>query len=308
MPSTPTPDPAPAGASAQVSRRAPSPARRGRSAVCRAAPAFGGLRLVEVPGGWPPYDCEVHGPACPAAREVSVTEPMRRPGPGRIRRRRAARSFSRLQHRPSGPRGGPRGRVVQAVRPGDRRDPGRRPVAAATRSLDDRTGPGSHHPAHPDAIRGPAAQDPAHRDVAAGGARGGDDRRAQFRAAVPRAGATPGAAARPPARARTARPSGPMALHRDRDRLADAVRPGASCFPAIREGVSRDGRAGSDHCGSLHPWTGVQRSAILGAAAPDTCSDSHQVPREQPRRGRVDHRVPQDPCHRGCGDTQSRTP
>jgi hypothetical protein len=38
-------------------------------------PAFGGLRLIEVPGGWPPYDCEVHGTACPAAREVSVPSP-----------------------------------------------------------------------------------------------------------------------------------------------------------------------------------------------------------------------------------------
>jgi hypothetical protein len=37
--------------------------------------AFGGLRLIEVPGGWPPYDCEVHGTECPAAREVSVPSP-----------------------------------------------------------------------------------------------------------------------------------------------------------------------------------------------------------------------------------------
>ena len=40
--------------------------------------------------------------------------------------------------------GGPRGCVVQAVRPGDHRDHGWRPVAEATRSLDDRTGPGPH--------------------------------------------------------------------------------------------------------------------------------------------------------------------
>jgi hypothetical protein len=45
-------------------------------------PAFGGLRLVEVPGGWPPYDCEVHGTACPAAREVSVPSPCAHPEPG----------------------------------------------------------------------------------------------------------------------------------------------------------------------------------------------------------------------------------
>jgi hypothetical protein len=49
------------------------------------APAFGGLRLVEVPGGWPPYDCEVHGTTCPAAREVSGPSPcagqdLHRPG------------------------------------------------------------------------------------------------------------------------------------------------------------------------------------------------------------------------------------
>ena len=110
------------------------------------------------------------------------------------------------------------------------------PVAAATRSLDDRTGPESHHPAHPDASPGPAAQDPAHRDIAAGGARGGDDRRAQLRAAVPRAGATPGAAARPPVRARTARPSGPVALHRDQGRLAD-VRAPVDLLSRDREGV-----------------------------------------------------------------------
>jgi len=41
-------------------------------------PAFGGLRLIEVPGGWPPYDCEIHGTACPAAREISVPSPCAR--------------------------------------------------------------------------------------------------------------------------------------------------------------------------------------------------------------------------------------
>jgi hypothetical protein len=40
--------------------------------------AFGGLRLIEVPGGWPPYDCEIHGTACPAAREISVPSPCAR--------------------------------------------------------------------------------------------------------------------------------------------------------------------------------------------------------------------------------------
>lgn len=28
-----------------------------------------GPRLITVPAGWPPYDCEAHGPACPAQRE-----------------------------------------------------------------------------------------------------------------------------------------------------------------------------------------------------------------------------------------------
>jgi Family of unknown function (DUF6459) len=73
MPSIPTPDPAPAGASA---RSAPAPSSTGDADPPSAGtPAFGGLRLVEVPGGWPPYDCEAHGPACQAAHEVSVSSP-----------------------------------------------------------------------------------------------------------------------------------------------------------------------------------------------------------------------------------------
>ena len=43
--------------------------------------AVGGLRLIEVPGGWPPYDCEVHGAACAAAHEVTVTGPSAEPEP-----------------------------------------------------------------------------------------------------------------------------------------------------------------------------------------------------------------------------------
>ena len=69
MPSARTPDPAPAGSSRR-SAISPSPA-----GTAGPVPAFGGLRLIEVPGGWPPYDCEVHGTACPAAREVSVPSP-----------------------------------------------------------------------------------------------------------------------------------------------------------------------------------------------------------------------------------------
>src|SRR5690349_3610492 len=110
--------------------------------------------------------------------------------------------------------------MVQAVRPGNRRNPGRRPVAETTRSLDDRTGPGPDQPPHPDPYPGPEAKDPADRDIAPGRARGGDDHRAQFRAAVPRAGVAPGATIRPPARARAACPPGAVALHRNRGRLA----------------------------------------------------------------------------------------
>ena len=93
MPSARTPDPAPAG-SPRRSATSPSPAGKAgppsasplasppasppASPLARApapVPAFGGLRLIEVPGGWPPYDCEIHGTACPAAREISVPSP-----------------------------------------------------------------------------------------------------------------------------------------------------------------------------------------------------------------------------------------
>jgi hypothetical protein len=70
MPSARTPDPSadmPAGP-----LPAPPPAPPG---------AFGGLRLIEVPGDWPPYDCEVHGAACPAAHEVTLTSPWAGPDP-----------------------------------------------------------------------------------------------------------------------------------------------------------------------------------------------------------------------------------
>jgi len=67
--------PPPAG---EAVRRTDSPPA-GASAQ---ALAFGGLRLVEVPGGWPPYDCEVHGTACPAACEVSVVSPCADLDPG----------------------------------------------------------------------------------------------------------------------------------------------------------------------------------------------------------------------------------
>jgi uncharacterized protein DUF6459 len=44
--------------------------------------ASSGLRLVTVPAGWPPYDCETHGAACPVAREAAATNPhVSRPAP-----------------------------------------------------------------------------------------------------------------------------------------------------------------------------------------------------------------------------------
>ena len=115
MPSARTPDPAPAGSSRR-SATSPSPAGKAgpvagpvagpppgsspagpasagsspggplsASPFARApapVPPFGGLRLIEVPGGWPPYDCEVHGTACPAAREISVPSPCAHPERG----------------------------------------------------------------------------------------------------------------------------------------------------------------------------------------------------------------------------------
>ena len=84
MPSARTPDPASAGSSPR-SATPPSPAGEAvppagetdppSALVPALAAAFGGLRLIEVPGDWPPYDCEVHGTACPAAREMSVPSP-----------------------------------------------------------------------------------------------------------------------------------------------------------------------------------------------------------------------------------------
>ena len=70
MPSTRTPDPS-ADTSADTSASPlpvlPSPAAEAVPLVTAPAAAFGGLRLVEVPGDWPPYDCEVHGATCTCA-------------------------------------------------------------------------------------------------------------------------------------------------------------------------------------------------------------------------------------------------
>jgi hypothetical protein len=95
MPSARIPDPAPAGSlirSAHVHSPAEAGLRTGQTGppgdpapaypsarVPAPAVAFGGLRLVEVPSGWPPYDCAVHGAGCPSARVASrpglCTEP-----------------------------------------------------------------------------------------------------------------------------------------------------------------------------------------------------------------------------------------
>jgi uncharacterized protein DUF6459 len=40
-------------------------------------PTWGGLRLVAVPNGWPPYDCETHGAACSATAAEAVRQPPR---------------------------------------------------------------------------------------------------------------------------------------------------------------------------------------------------------------------------------------
>jgi hypothetical protein len=47
------------------------PADHGQDAF----PLFPAPRLITVPAGWPPYDCERHGPACPAAREPDGATP-----------------------------------------------------------------------------------------------------------------------------------------------------------------------------------------------------------------------------------------
>jgi Family of unknown function (DUF6459) len=69
-------------AAGKAVRRTDSPPAPAPAGAPAPALAFGGLRLVEVPGGWPPYDCEVHGTACPAACEVSVVSPCADLDPG----------------------------------------------------------------------------------------------------------------------------------------------------------------------------------------------------------------------------------
>ena len=195
------------------------PFRRPLPRPFRRPPSAGsGSSRFPAPGR--PMTARCTGPR--ARRRARYPSPVRAPTRTRSHREAPSRPVLLSQSaRASPPRGtgGPRGRVVQAVRPGDRGNPGRRPVTETTHSLDDRTSPGADQPAHPDPRPRSEAQDPAHHDVAAGGAGGGDDRRAQLRAAVPRAGPAPGAPARPPSRSRAARPPGAMALHRNRGRL-----------------------------------------------------------------------------------------
>jgi hypothetical protein len=72
MPSTSlTPDP-----SAAPSQRTPpeSPTAPGQRTPPE-SPASSELRLITVPAGWPPYDCETHGAACPVARAAALTKP-----------------------------------------------------------------------------------------------------------------------------------------------------------------------------------------------------------------------------------------
>ena len=86
MPSTHTPDPS-ADTSASLLPVLPSPAAEAVPLVTAPVTAFGGLRLIEVPGDWPPYDCEVHGATCTCA----VADPG---VPGRAEPPGAARPIS----------------------------------------------------------------------------------------------------------------------------------------------------------------------------------------------------------------------
>jgi Family of unknown function (DUF6459) len=72
MPSTTlTPDPP-----ASPGQRTPpeSPAAPGQRTPPE-SPASSELRLITVPAGWPPYDCESHGAACPVARAAALAKP-----------------------------------------------------------------------------------------------------------------------------------------------------------------------------------------------------------------------------------------
>ena len=68
----PRPEPAAGVAARSVAPGATVPTAAGPTAP-ESATAWSGLRLVRVPAGWPPYDCEIHGTACPAATANSRT-------------------------------------------------------------------------------------------------------------------------------------------------------------------------------------------------------------------------------------------
>ena len=48
-----------------------------------APPSLTGPRLVQVPAGWPPYDCDTHGAACPAAPAAAGARTAAAPTAGR---------------------------------------------------------------------------------------------------------------------------------------------------------------------------------------------------------------------------------
>jgi hypothetical protein len=53
----------------------PAPVETLVSAETLASAELSRLRLVPVPAGWPPYDCETHGAACPVARAAAQADP-----------------------------------------------------------------------------------------------------------------------------------------------------------------------------------------------------------------------------------------
>ena len=59
--------------SAEPTATAEAPAEA--SAEAPALAELARLRLVRVPDVWPPYDCDIHGTACPATREATQANP-----------------------------------------------------------------------------------------------------------------------------------------------------------------------------------------------------------------------------------------
>ncbi len=82
--STLTPDP-PDLAGAPAQRIPPDLPDVPGQLVLAESPACSELRLVTVPAGWPPYDCETHGAACPSARAAPTLEPHVSRAPERVR-------------------------------------------------------------------------------------------------------------------------------------------------------------------------------------------------------------------------------